>query len=215
MGYTPLSFEIEEIAKGSFKTKNPPEIQTSGYVVHLLESVLWAFYHTNTFAEGCLKIVNLGGDADTTGAIYGQIAGAYYGDSIPQNWRDKIFFRELILAMAGEITKLSSQVTSEKGTSLSDLPSKEYRTMWESFVQMEALHGRVLKRVLPGPSAYKSVEDFDNELAKLKEEYFSAEPQGPWKTYFWDELVRIASQEKEQVRQRSTRKPMILPFGKK
>lgn len=63
-----------------------------------------------------MKIVNLGGDADTTGAIYGQIAGAYYGDSIPQNWRDKIFFRELILAMAGEITKLSSQVTSEKET---------------------------------------------------------------------------------------------------
>jgi ADP-ribosylglycohydrolase len=41
---------------------------------------LWAFYHGNSFGEGCLLAVNLGDDADTTGAVYGQLAGAFYGE---------------------------------------------------------------------------------------------------------------------------------------
>ena len=44
-----------------------------------------------------LKAVNLGNDADTTGAVYGQIAGAFYGyDAIPQRWLDKLFDRKYI-----------------------------------------------------------------------------------------------------------------------
>ncbi|MBW6485462.1 MAG: ADP-ribosylglycohydrolase family protein [Syntrophobacterales bacterium] len=77
---TPLVPEIAEIAAGSFKYKHPPEIRGSGYVVQSMEAALWAFFHSDTFQEGCLMAVNLGDDADTTGAIYGQLAGAYYGD---------------------------------------------------------------------------------------------------------------------------------------
>lgn len=87
----PLAEEIEEVVSGSFKNKNPEEIDGSGYVVKSLEAVLWAFYNSSNFEEGCLKVVNLGDDADTNGAIYGQIAGAYYGESgIPKNWVEKI-----------------------------------------------------------------------------------------------------------------------------
>lgn len=87
----PLTSEIETVAKGSFKQLNPPQIQGSGYVVKSLEAALWAFYHTTTFEEGCLLAVNLGDDADTTGAVYGQIAGAFYGMSaIPAHWREVI-----------------------------------------------------------------------------------------------------------------------------
>jgi len=50
----------------------------SGYVVQSLEAALWAFYKSSTFKEGCLIAVNLGHDADTTGAIYGQLEGSYY-----------------------------------------------------------------------------------------------------------------------------------------
>lgn len=57
------------------------EIRGTGYVVQALEAALWAFQNSNSFEEGCLIAVNLGDDADTTGAIYGQIAGAYYGDA--------------------------------------------------------------------------------------------------------------------------------------
>lgn len=93
----PLGEEITEIASGSFKHKDPPQIIGSGYVVKSLEAALWAFYNSSSFKEGALLAVNLGNDADTTGAVYGQIAGAYYGHGgIPKNWRNKIAFREII-----------------------------------------------------------------------------------------------------------------------
>ena len=97
----PLCVDIDEIAAGSFKSKEPPEIVGSGYVVKSLEAALWAFHHSTDFRDGCLLAVNLGDDADTTAAIYGQIAGAYYGiDGIPQDWREKIAMAELITELA-------------------------------------------------------------------------------------------------------------------
>jgi len=66
----PLGEEIAEIAAGSFKHKNPPQILGSGYVVKSLEAALWAFYNSHSFKEGALVAVNLGNDADTTGAVY-------------------------------------------------------------------------------------------------------------------------------------------------
>ena len=81
--------------------KNPPAIIGSGYVVESLEAALWAFYRSSDFKEGCLPAVNLGNDADTTGAIYGQIAGAYYGVSgIPELWREHLAHHELITRLA-------------------------------------------------------------------------------------------------------------------
>ncbi len=103
-GRAPLCKEIDEIARGSFKKRQPPEIVGSGHVVKCLEAALWAFYRSETFEEGCLKAVNLGDDADTTAAIYGQLAGAYYGvDAIPRNWREKLAERELISGLADSL----------------------------------------------------------------------------------------------------------------
>lgn len=104
----PLDKEIQEIAAGSYKHKKPPEIVGSGYVVKSLEAALWAFHTTDNFKDGALKAVNLGNDADTTGAIYGQLAGAYYGfDSIPLNWTTKIYMLSDILNMSEELLNLS------------------------------------------------------------------------------------------------------------
>ena len=100
----PLAPEIATIASGSFKVRNPPEIRGTGYVVNSLEAALWAFYHSTTFHDGCLLAVNLGDDADTTGAIYGQLAGAFYGEEeIPQGWREKIVMRDVILSLAQQL----------------------------------------------------------------------------------------------------------------
>jgi ADP-ribosyl-[dinitrogen reductase] hydrolase len=97
----PLMPEINEIAFGSFKHRQPPEIQGTGYVVKSLESALWAFYRSDSFREGCLLAVNLGDDADTTGAVYGQLAGAFYGEmGIPASWRNKLAHRQLIESYA-------------------------------------------------------------------------------------------------------------------
>jgi ADP-ribosylglycohydrolase len=107
----PLAKEIDEIASGSFKRREPPEIQGTGYVVKSLEAALWAFYRSNSFKEGCLMAVNLGDDADTTGAIYGQIAGAYYGLSgIPEPWVSKLAKKELILSLADSLFLQSKQL---------------------------------------------------------------------------------------------------------
>lgn len=104
----PLHPLILEIAQGSYKQKNPPEIRGTGYVVNCLEAALWAFYHSNTFSEGALLAVNLGEDADSTGAVYGQLAGAYYGiEAIPAMWRTKLYQLELITDYATKLYSLS------------------------------------------------------------------------------------------------------------
>ena len=65
---------------------------------------MWAFHRSDGFREGALLAVNLGDDADTTGAIYGQVAGAHYGaEAIPATWRNK-------LAIAEEITSLADRL---------------------------------------------------------------------------------------------------------
>jgi ADP-ribosyl-[dinitrogen reductase] hydrolase len=68
--------------------------------VHYLEAALWAFHHGESFEQGALMAVNLGDDADTTGAIYGQLAGAFYGEEgIPSSWRRKIVKNDIIVEM--------------------------------------------------------------------------------------------------------------------
>ena len=93
--------EIEEVASGSFLTKEPPGIRGTGYVVQSLEAALWAFHRGGSFREAILLAANLGDDADTTAAICGQIAGAFYGESgIPEEWLARLAMRETIAASA-------------------------------------------------------------------------------------------------------------------
>ncbi|OKP92841.1 ADP-ribosylglycohydrolase [Paenibacillus sp. P3E] len=99
-----LSGSILDIKHGSYQRKAPPEIKGSGYVVQSLEAALWAFHQSASFEEGALLAVNLGDDADTTGAVYGQIAGAYYGlGGIPARWSDMLTLRGLISDYAGRL----------------------------------------------------------------------------------------------------------------
>lgn len=104
-----LTPEIDNIAGGSFKTRKPPALRGSGYVVDSLEAALWAFNSSSSFRAGCLLAVNLGDDADTTGAIYGQLAGAFYGkEGIPPQWRERIAKRDLIESFADRLLNLAN-----------------------------------------------------------------------------------------------------------
>ena len=83
----PLHPQIAAIARGSWKNKPESAIRTSGFVVHTLEAALWAFANTESYEQAVLQAANLGDDADTTGAVCGQLAGAFYGvGGIPQRW---------------------------------------------------------------------------------------------------------------------------------
>jgi ADP-ribosylglycohydrolase len=102
----PFHPEIVEVAEGSFKRKQPPEIVGSGYVVKSLEAALWAFHDAAAFRDAVLKAVNLGDDADTTGAVCGQFAGAWWGESgIPGEWLDGLAGKEIIEPMLGKLLR--------------------------------------------------------------------------------------------------------------
>jgi ADP-ribosylglycohydrolase len=93
----PLHPLIEKVARGSFLHNQPPGIQGSGWVVKSLEAALWAFHDADTFEEAVLKAVNLGDDADTTGAICGQLSGAYWGEfGIPDSLRSGLARRDML-----------------------------------------------------------------------------------------------------------------------
>ena len=104
----PLHPAIDEIAGGSFTRREPPDIRGTGYAAHSLEAALWAFHRSHDFREGCLLAVNLGDDADTTAAVFGQIGGAFYGASgIPAEWREPLALRPTIERLADALYALS------------------------------------------------------------------------------------------------------------
>jgi ADP-ribosyl-[dinitrogen reductase] hydrolase len=66
-------------------------VNPSGYIVHTLQVVFQAFFGHDDFESVLIDVVNRGGDADTTGAIAGMLAGACYGlQSIPPRWSQKL-----------------------------------------------------------------------------------------------------------------------------
>jgi ADP-ribosylglycohydrolase len=105
----PLAPRVDEVAAGSFRRRDPPEIRGSGYVVASLEAALWAFDRSKSFRDGALRAVNLGDDADTTGAVFGQLAGAHYGEAaIPSEWRERLALRPRIEDFAERLCRLAA-----------------------------------------------------------------------------------------------------------
>lgn len=88
-----------------WKVKAPSDITSSGWVVDTLECALWAFFKYDTWKEGALAVVNLGGDSDTAGAVYGGLAGAFYGfDDIPGEWVDGMQNKGFIESIASALS---------------------------------------------------------------------------------------------------------------
>ena len=91
-----------------FKRKNPPALRGTGYVVDSLEAALWAFWHGQDYRDVVCRAVNLGDDADTTGAVVGQLAGAFYGVvGIPTTWLAKLAMRVQIDGFASRLCELA------------------------------------------------------------------------------------------------------------
>jgi ADP-ribosyl-[dinitrogen reductase] hydrolase len=92
---------IQAIARGEYRRRPASAIRGSGYVVDSLEAALWCFTSTASFADAILAAANLGDDADTTAAVCGQVAGAYYGETgIPADWLAPLARREEIRNLA-------------------------------------------------------------------------------------------------------------------
>jgi ADP-ribosyl-[dinitrogen reductase] hydrolase len=83
----PLAARHPELKFRAIKQSANP----SGYVVDTLQAVFQSFFDTDDFRDCLIDVVNRGGDADTTGAIAGMLAGALYGmKDIPLPWLKKL-----------------------------------------------------------------------------------------------------------------------------
>ncbi len=88
----------------------------SGYVPDTLRTVLHFLHRTGSFEECLVAVVNQGGDADTTGAIAGAIAGAYYGpEQLPRRWLSRLdpAVRRELEELSGRLVALSPLARGE------------------------------------------------------------------------------------------------------
>ncbi|OOQ83542.1 ADP-ribosylglycohydrolase family protein [Penicillium brasilianum] len=94
-----------------WKAKPPADIASSGWVVDTLEVALWGFFKYDTWEAGALAVVNLGGDSDTAGAVYGGLAGVFYGyGSIPTRWVEGMQNGRFIGNVAGKFAEIVPSV---------------------------------------------------------------------------------------------------------
>ena len=113
--FVPTEEKVTAISRGAYIEKSESQIKGSGYVVEALEAALWCFYHTDSFETAVLKAANLGDDADTTAAIVGQIAGAYYGvEGIPQKWLSLLYQRDEIEGLATSLFNDRHKLTNKE-----------------------------------------------------------------------------------------------------
>lgn len=102
-----IIFKALEGERGVGNNKSIDQIRGSGYVIESLEAALWCFHQTDSFEQAILMAANLGDDADTTAAICGQVAGAFYGvENIPSNWLHHLRMRSLICGYADTLFEL-------------------------------------------------------------------------------------------------------------
>lgn len=95
------SQRLRDIAAGGYRSAMRDQVRGTGYVVDSLEAALWCFHQHDTFAGAVLEAANLGDDADTTAAVVGQLAGAFYGVAgIPAAWLARVHRGDEIAALA-------------------------------------------------------------------------------------------------------------------
>lgn len=97
---------IAAIAAGVWHDKKRDDIKASGYVIDTLEAALWSVANTASFEQSLILAVNLAEDADTVGAVTGQIAGALYGlSAIPERWLRSLAWRQKIETLGHALLK--------------------------------------------------------------------------------------------------------------
>jgi len=104
--------KIKAISDGDYSSKPINQVRGTGYVVESLEASLWCFYRTDSFEEAILQAANLGDDADTTAAVCGQIAGAFYGESgIPDTWLNQLHMQNEITELADQLLEINKDIS--------------------------------------------------------------------------------------------------------
>jgi ADP-ribosylglycohydrolase len=97
---------FDRLLKGNIQDLSEDRIKSTGYVMDTLEAAVWCLMTTESYSEAVLKAVNLGEDADTTGAVTGGLAGLLYGyKSIPEEWIDMLARKDDIEDLAARVKR--------------------------------------------------------------------------------------------------------------
>jgi len=97
----------QTLAHASVANLPAEDLDTSGYVLATLAVAVWAVCQPGTLEDVLVEVVNLGGDADTTGAVAGGLLGARHGaDAVPARWADRLEYRGQIFDAAHALVHL-------------------------------------------------------------------------------------------------------------
>jgi len=145
--------EVDAVALGSWRGKEPPSIRGTGYCIDALEAAIWAVAGAKDFRDAILRATNLGDDADTTAAIAGQLAGAAWGvEGIPADWLAKLAMRERIESLADALHRAAV------GARLEWEHDEFFHAWWAD------AEGRVLGGEFPGDRAEPDITRLKLEL---------------------------------------------------
>ncbi len=107
-GYQAMTPEVQALQAAEWRNKEYQALKGTGFVIECLEAALWCFWHTHSYAECVLAAANLGNDADTTAAVAGQLAGAYYGyEGINAGWRAALHRCDEICQLADDLFRMA------------------------------------------------------------------------------------------------------------
>lgn len=205
--------------KFAFSRQRPEPGKGSGYVVKTLEAALWAFFNSSSFKEGCLMVSNLGGDADTTAAVYGMLAGAFYGlEGIPKEWRDKIALQDFISPLCEELIRLGnndqlkpSVVSPGNHSHLSE----SFKNVLQCFEKLEEGFRPIRDKLLPGPKQYKSLAALDADAAAFRIEYSKESPSCPQREALLQDVdERLVARGRTKLAAVLAKPRIVLPFRK-
>lgn len=151
---------VQRIARGGWATRDRSQIKSTGYVIDTLEAALWCTSKADNFEEALVLAVNLAGDADTVGAVTGQIAGAVFGASaIPQRWLQPLAWRQRIEETAGRLLDLGSRSARPDGQE--DEEAGDGRTLGSPFAAPWMTEDWTLRQRLEALARFRRVFDRD------------------------------------------------------
>lgn len=148
----------------------------------------------------------MGDDADTVAAIFGQIAGAYYGiDEIPTEWLDTLSFKVLIESYCNDIYSLSN------GNSV----STDNLFLRDTFARMESHFNDIYRRFSPGPKMYSSVNVYDEDVKSFKNNFIEAEKQDLRVANLLLAYDKLFAKNRKTIEQRTSRPKLAFGFAPK
>jgi ADP-ribosyl-[dinitrogen reductase] hydrolase len=160
----PLRPEVYDVVNNCmYKTAEVDSIVNSGFSVKALESALWAFYKYDDFMEGMMEVVKLGDDSDTVGAIYGQLAGCFYGlDKIPKVLVEKCVYSKFICLIANEVFTAPRKIGEN---------SWVYINVMKVFELLEREYLKINEKINPSRRQFKTIVEFKSSVLNMKLEF--------------------------------------------